>query len=496
MSFTLEETSIRDIHAAYLARELTCVELVQAYLDRISRYDQSGPALNAFVKLNPAALEEAVALDAKFAASGTLVGPLHGIPVAVKDQAETEGIETRFGCVGLSGYIPEQDATIVAKMKAAGAIILGKTAMPDFATSWFGYSSVNGETKNPYDLDRDPGGSSAGTGAAIAANLATVGIGEDTGGSIRLPSSFNNLVGVRVTPGLISRAGLSPLVVFQDTAGPMGRTVTDTAIPLDTLVGYDPQDLYTTAFVIADHKGSYAQNLNPDGLQGARIGVLKEAFGSDEDPDCAQVNKVVRDAIAQIKSAGAEIIEVSLPNLMDFVVETSLYITHSRHYINKFLASRPSLPYSSIDAIYKAGRYQKNLDLIDDIMTGPVQPEEDPTYYRKLAAREAFQRAVVKIMADNRLDSICFPPCQVLPPMREELRKGRWPVLGFPTNTLIAAQTWLPSICLPAGFTTAGVPVGIEMLVLPYHEPDLFKVGYAFEQATRNRRPPQSTPAL
>ena len=496
MNFTLKETTIRDIQAAYLDGRLTCVQLVQAYLDRIAAYDQSGPALNAFVKLNPAALEEAAALDRTFVQTKTLVGPLHGIPVAVKDQAETKGIETRFGSVALSGYIPEKDATIVTKMKAAGAIILGKTAMPDFATSWFGYSSVNGETKNPYDLDRDPGGSSAGTGAAIAANLATVGIGEDTGGSIRLPSSFNSLVGVRVTPGLISRSGLSPLVVFQDTAGPMGRTVTDTAILLDALVGYDPEDPYTTAFVIADHKGSYTQNLDAGGLKGARIGVLKEAFGSDDNPDCAQVNAVIRAAIGQIKSAGAEIVEVSLPNLMDFVVETSLYITHSRHDINKFLSSRPSLPYASIDAIYKDGRYHKNLDLIDDIMTGPAQPEDDPSYYRKLAARDAFQRAVVKIMADNRLTSMCFPPSQVLPPTREEIRNGRWPVLGFPTNTLIAAQTWLPSICLPAGFTPAGVPVGIEMVVLPYHEPELFKLGYAFEQATHHRRPPPSTPAL
>ncbi len=151
---------------------------------------------------------------------------------------------------------------------------------------------------------------------------------------------------------------------------------------------------------------------------------------------------------------------------MEFVVETSLYITHSRHDINKFLSSRPALPYSSIDAIYKAGHYHKNLDLIDDIMTGPANPDEDPSYYRKLAAREAFQRAVVGIMAENRLVSICFPPSQVLAPTREELRNGRWPVLAFPTNTLIAAQTWLPSICLPAGFTTAGVPIGIEMVVL------------------------------
>jgi amidase len=494
--FALEETTIEKIHAAYLAGTLSCVQLVQRYLDRIAAYDQQGPALNAFVALNPQALAQAARLDAMLAKSGKLSGPLHGIPIAVKDQVETAGIPTSFGSIALKGYVPTEDATLAAKLKDAGAVFLGKTNLPDFATSWFGYSSAAGETKNPYDLSRDPGGSSAGTGAAVAANLAAIGIGEDTGGSIRLPASFNNLVGVRVTPGLISRSGLSPLVIFQDTAGPMGRTVKDTAIVLDSMVGYDPKDPYTTAYVIAGHKGSYTQNLDAKGLKGARIGVLKEAFGSDSDPDCAQVNKVIRTAVESIESAGAEIVDVSLPGLMDFIVETSLYITHSRHDINKFLASRPQLAYASIDAIYKDGKYHKNLDLIDEVMTGPLNPADDPAYYRKLAARDAFQRAVVGIIAEHGLDGICFPSCQVLPPTREELRNGRWTVLGFPTNTLIAAQTWLPSICVPAGFSTAGAPVGLEIVVLPYHEPDLFRLGYAFEQATLHRRAPKSTPPL
>jgi Asp-tRNA(Asn)/Glu-tRNA(Gln) amidotransferase A subunit family amidase len=496
MSFTLEETTIAGIHAAYQAGTLTCTALVQRYLDRIAAYDQSGPALNAFVTLNPTALAQAASIDAAFTASGTLTGPLHGIPVAVKDQVETAGIETRFGSIALKGYVPAQDATIVTKLKEAGAIILGKTTLPDFATSWFGYSSASGETKNPYALERDPGGSSAGTGAAISANLAAVGIGEDTGGSIRLPASFSNLVGVRVTPGLISRAGLSPLVVFQDTAGPMARTVTDAATLLDVLVGYDPKDPYTTAFAIAGHKHSYTDSLDADGLKGARIGVLTEAFGSDADPDCAEVNAVVRAAIATMKDAGAELVPVSLPNLMEFIVETSLYITHSRHDINGFLASRPTLSYRSLDAIYRDGKYHKKLDLIDEVMKGPLRPADDPDYYRKLAARETFQRAAVGLMAANRLDGICFPSCQVLPPTREELQSGRWTVLGFPTNTLIAAQTWMPSICLPAGFTPAGIPVGLEMIVLPYHEPELFRLGYAFEQITHRRRPPASAPPI
>lgn len=492
----VEETTIDAIHAAYLDGSLTCVALVQAYLDRITAFDQRGPALNAYVTINPHALAEAARLDAAFARTGTLTGPLHGIPIAVKDQIETAGIATSFGSIAIKGYIPTEDSTLAAKLKDAGAILLGKTNLPDFATSWFGYSSAGGETKNPYDLAHDPGGSSAGTAAAVSANLAAVGIGEDTGGSIRLPASFTNLVGVRVTPGLISRSGLSPLVVFQDTAGPMGRTVKDTAIVLDAIVGYDPKDPYTAAYLIAGHKGSYTQNLDAKGLRGARIGVLKEAFGSDSDADCAEVNKVIRGAIESMKTAGAEIVDVSLPGLMDFVVETSLYIAHSRHDINKFLTARPQLPYSSLDAIYKDGKYHKNLDLIEEVMSGPLEPADDPGYYRKLAARDEFQRAVIGLIAMNRLDGICFPSTQVLPPTRHALQSGRWTVLGFPTNTLIAAQTWLPSICLPAGFSSGGLPVGLEMVVLPYHEPDLFRLGYAFEQATLHRRAPTSAPPL
>ena len=497
MGFILEETTIRDIHDAFRARTLTSVLLTQRYLDRISAYDQKGPALNAFVTINPKALSAAQQLDASFVQNEKFVGPLHGIPVAVKDQAETKGIETSFGSIALKGYVPDDDATIVTKLKQAGAIILGKTTMPDFAASWYGYGSVHGETKDPYALERDPGGSSAGTGAAVAANLATIGIGEDTGGSIRLPASANNLVGVRVTSGLISRAGLSPLVVFQDTAGPLARTVSDAAILLDVLVGYDPKDTYTTSFTIAGHKGSYADGMSRDSLKGARIGVLREAFGSDDDADCAQVNAVVRAAIAAIKEAGAELVDISLPNLKEFIEETSLYIIHSRHDINAFLASRPKLLYRTIDDIYKADKYHKNHELIEAIVKdGPLKPEDDPNYYRKLAAREAFQRAIVGLIARHNLDTICFPACQVLTPTHEELRAGRWTVLTYPTNTVIAAQSWMPSICLPAGFSPAGIPVGMEMIAPPYHEPDIFRLGFAFEQLTHWRRPPASTPPL
>jgi amidase len=494
-AFNLEETTIADIHRGFRGRRLTCRQLVQSYIDRIEAYDRKGPALNSIVTVNPNALAEADRLDDLLSHTGTFMGPLHGIPVVVKDQAETKGIVTTFGSIALDGYVPRHDATAIARLKDAGAIILAKTSMPDFATSWFGFSSKSGETKNPYALERDPGGSSSGTGAAVAANLAAVGIGEDTGGSIRVPASFNNLVGVRVTPGLISRAGMSPLVIFQDTAGPMTRTVTDAAIVLDALVGYDPKDPYTSAYVIAGHTGSYTRHLESDGLKGARIGVLREAFGSETDPEAAQVNALVRAAIKKMEAAGAETVEIGAPDMMERIVETSLYLLHSRHDIDQFLGARPELPYHTIGDIYAAKKYHPVLDLLDLIVQGPVHPADDPEYFRKLAAREDFQRDVVNLLAQKGLTAMCFPCVQVLPPTRNDVNAGKWTTFGFPTNTLIASQAWMPSICLPAGFTDEGIPVGMEMVVYPYHEPDLFKLGYAFEQLTHHRKAPQSTTA-
>jgi amidase len=494
--FQVEETTIGDIHAAYRAGSLTCRELVEAYLARIDAYDKSGPTINSIVTVNPRALDEADRLDAELSRVGDLGGPLHGIPVVVKDQVETKDLQTTFGSIAADGYLPEEDAHAIAQLKANGAIILGKTTMPDWATSWFAYSSKSGETKNPYALDRDPGGSSGGTGAAVAANLGTVGVGEDTGGSIRLPASFDNLVGLKVTPGLISRHGMSPLVVFQDSAGPMARTVRDAAILLDSLVGYDAADPYTAAYAIARVTGSYTDHLDAGAARGARVGVVREAFGSNDNPDAAAVNQVIEAALAEMRRAGFELIDVEIPDLTHWIVFTSLYITHSKHDINQFLASRPKLPPRSLEEVYEAKNFHPALDLIHEIMGGPADPRDDPEYFEKYAAREEFQRIVVNLMASNRLSALCFPSVQLVPPTREELDAGKWTVLTFPTNTLIGAQTWMPAMSVPAGFTDDGLPVGLELLALPYDEPTLFRLGFAFEEATHHRRPPESAPAL
>ncbi|MFE1934511.1 amidase [Streptomyces sp. NPDC059474] len=495
--FRVEEATIGDIHQAFRSGRLSCRSLVEAYLARIAAYDTAGPGINAIVTLNPAALEEADALDRAFAGTGQFTGPLHGIPVLLKDQTETAGITTTFGSITADGYLPAADATIVTRLKAAGALILAKTTMPDFATSWFSTSSLSGETKNPYDVNRDAGGSSSGTGAGVAANFATLGVGEDTGGSIRVPSSFNNLVGVRVTPGLISRAGLSPLVSFQDTAGPMTRTVTDAALLLDSLVGHDPKDPWTAACSVARHQGSYADGLSADGLKGKRIGVVREATGSSDDPSAAAVNTVFDTALEALRSAGAEVVDpVVIPDLAHYIEYTSLYVTHSKHDLNTFLAQRPELSHLSVQAIHQDKRFHEALDLFIAIAGGPDNPEDDPEYFRKYIAREAFQREVVNVMAGHGLDALCFPDVQVLPPTRQELRTGKWTTLTFPTNTLIASQTWMPAISVPAGFTDDGVPVGLELVTPPYDEASLFRLGYALEQATLHRRLPDSTPAL
>ena len=492
--FRVEETTITDIHAAMRGGEVTSRALVEAYLQRIDAYDRSGPQLNSILGVNEGALARADELDEALARTGELTGPLHGIPVVVKDCVETSEIDTTFGSAAVEGYRPAQDAVIVRKLREAGAIILGKTTLPDFATSWFSFSSVSGETKNPYGLGHDPGGSSAGTGSAVAANLATVGIGTDCGGSIRVPSSFCNLVGIRSTPGVVPRTGSSYLVIFQDTIGPMARTVTDAAIVFDAIVGYDASDPYTAAYEIARAPASYRDQRDAAALDGARLGLVTNALGSDDDPASAAVNEVVRAAVEAIRGAGAEVVEVTIPDLMAHIEATSQYVARTKHDINAFLSERPQAGGRTLQQIVAAGKSHPDLDLIDAVMEGPDEPEQDPDYFRRFAAREAFTREVVNVMAANRLDALVYPSVQVSAPSMEG--RKNWTVLTFPTNTLIASQTWTPAMSVPAGFTDDGLPVGLEFVAKPYDEPTVFRLGYAFEQATHHRRAPESVPEL
>jgi amidase len=487
--FTVEEATIEQLHEAMRAGELTARSLVDTYLERIDDLDRSGPKLNSILGVNEGAQARADELDESMSRTGELSGPLHGIPVLVKDCVETSEVATTFGSQAVVDYRPAHDAIVVRKLRDAGAIVLAKTTLPDFATSWFSFSSVSGATRNPYALDYDPGGSSSGTGAAVAANLGAVGIGTDCGGSIRLPSSFDNLVGVRSTPGVVPRTGSSYLVIFQDTIGPMTRTVADAAAVFDAIVGYDASDPYTAAYVIARAPRSYRDCLDANALEGANIGLVTNALGSDDQEGAGEVNRVVAAAVESIRGAGASVVEVEIPDLMRHIEATSQYVARTKHDINEFLSARAELGGKTLNAIYEANHFHPALDLIEAVMEGPDQPEDDPDYFRRIEAREVFTRTVVNVMAGHGLDGLVYPSVQVPAPSLEG--RSAWTTLTFPTNTLIASQTWMPAMSVPAGFTDDGLPVGLEFVAKPYDEPTMFRLGYAFEQATGHRRAPK-----
>lgn len=491
----LESAGIDRIQAALRARTVTARQLVEAYLARIEAYNQSGPSLNAIVTLASDALEQADQRDAALA-SGEVLGSLHGIPVLVKDCLETKDMPTSYGSEVFAEYQSEEDATVIAKLREAGAIVLGKTALPDWATSWFTYSSRTGLTKNPFDLGRDPGGSSAGTGAAIAAGFATIGLGTDCGGSIRVPSSFCNLVGVRSTPGLVSRKGCNPLVSMQDTIGPMGRSVADVARVFDVMVGFDPEDELTYAAEVSQFRGSYLAQLVPDALLGVRLGVVRNAFGADDDANSSPVNEVMAAALAQLAAAGAVLVDVEIPDLQDWIVRTSLYTTKSKYDIDRFLGAKPDAPMKTVKEIVDSGRYHPKLDLFEAIEAGPDDPFASEEYYPAFAAREEFMKLVVNLMGTQGLTALVYPTVQVAPPTREDCDSSVWNTLNFPTNTVIGSQTWMPAMSIPAGLTPQGLPVGMEILARPYDEATLFRVGYGFEQVANHVRLPDATPVL
>ena len=490
------ELTIAEIHARMAAGSLSAADLVTAYLRRIEAFDRQGPALNAIVNLNAAAHAEAVALDRAQAERGRPGGPLHGIPLLVKDNIDVAGMPLTNGLAAFRDYRPPRDATVIARLRAAGAIVLGKTTLPDFASSWWAYSSLSGETRNPYDLARDPGGSSAGSGAAIAANFAACGLGTDCGGSIRVPASCTGLVGIRGTPGLVSRVGSGPLVTLQDTVGPMTRSVADAARLYDVMAGFDAADELAGAAVAARPPSAYSAALDVDGLRGARLGLVTNAMGADSDPYAAPVNAVVRAACDAIRAAGGEVIEIGIPDLARHLADTSLYVNCSKHAINSYLLARPSLPLRSLNQIIEQRAYHPMLELLEACSAGPDLPDYDPLHFRRLAAREHFARSLLHLFGRARLDAMIYPTLQVVPPTRAQLSERVWTTLTFPTNTLIASQSWLPAASVPAGFTAQDLPVGLELLVRPYDETGLFRLAYAFEQATLARRAPAATPEL
>jgi len=489
---TFEELTIDAFHAALRNRELTAVELVDWYLERIEAHDSAGAELQAVVTVNPQARGEAKARDALLAAEGNFTGPLHGVPVLVKDQAETAGLRTTFGSILFDSYVPESDATLITKLRDAGAVILAKTSMCDFAAGWFSSSSLTDHTKNPYHPARESGGSSAGTGAGVAANFGLVGIGEDTGGSIRIPASFNNLFGLRVTTGLISRAGFSPLVHFQDTPAPVARTVSDLARLLDSIVGYDPDDPYTVTASAAPNLGGYAQALEVEVPLGTwRIGVLETGFGSDGNPDAEPVNRVVRAAISRLEELGVSTApKLEIADLSGWIERTSVYHRQSKSDITDFLARRAEVPVSSFMEIYESHKFHPLNDLFHGIAEGPDTTDGDVEFLERRLNQERFRRFILNVFAVEEIDFLVYPTVQVISPTREELIAEKYQCLTFPTNTVIGSQAGLPALTIPVGFTPDGLPVGLELLGTPLAESKMLQFAHAWELAAKPRKAP------
>ena len=482
-SFDLFEKSIDELQAALAKKQITSRQLVERYLARIEAYDQQGPSINAFISLNPAALQTADALDRERAA-GKVRGPLHGIPIVVKDNFDTADMPTTGSSIALATYRPARDAFQVARLRAAGVIVIGKTNLHELASGIVSVSSLGGQTRNPYDPARNPGGSSGGTGAAVAANFAAAGLGSDTCGSIRIPASHNSLVGLRPSAGLSSRAGVIPLSHTQDVAGPLARTVRDVALLLDATAGVDPADPATKAG--EGHKPvSYVTSLSSATLSGTRVGVLTPFFG--DTPDDQEVARVVRASLETMKQRGAIAVEVPFPNLNELLRATSVIDAEFKFDLADYLAAASNPPVRSLGEILERGLYHQALDATFRRRNMP-ESRDTETYRASLARREDARRAVIDLMESQRLTALVHPTIRQKAALIGAAQGG--------SNCQLSPTTGLPALSVPAGFTPDGLPVGIEFVGRPFSEAELLKLGAAFERATNARRPPPTTPPL
>src|ERR1700716_2131785 len=410
--FRFQEATIASIHAALAAGQLTCTQLTRLYLDRIAAYDMQGPALHAIITVNPRAMEIAAEMDRSYRANPASAGPLHCIPVILKDNFNTFDMPTSGGNVSMKTSVPPADAFTVARIRDAGALILAKANMQEFARGGMSISSLGGQVRNPYDLGRTPGGSSGGTGAAIAANFAVLGLGSDTGQSVRSPSSANNLVGVRPTRGLISRAGVIPNSYTQDELGPLTRTVKDAATLLDVMVGYDPKDPIT-AFGVGRTPASYAAALNANALKGARIGVMSNLYGKEERH--AEVNKVMEQVIKTMEAKGATVIRFTLPEYDTLAPVVNTFQWEARSAIDKYLADLgPAAPVKTFRQLVETKTAMPD---VQKRIEGEAAVEDglnNAKYKDQMLNREKLRVAVASKMADLELDAILYPLQRVL----------------------------------------------------------------------------------
>jgi Asp-tRNA(Asn)/Glu-tRNA(Gln) amidotransferase A subunit family amidase len=486
-SFDVTETTIADIHAALRSGIVTCRSLVEAYMARIEAYDQT-THLNAIILVNPTALADADRLDTEFRRTGQL-RPLHGIPIIVKDNYDTEDLQTTGGSLALKGSRPPDDAYQVRKLREAGGIVLAKSNMAEWAFSpYVTISSIAGITRNPYDLDRVPAGSSGGTAAAVAANLGAVGLGTDTGNSIRGPASHNGLVGIRPTMGLTSRDGIIPLFLRNDIGGPLVRTVEDAVRILDVIAGYDSADPMTERSV-SRKPDSYLPFLNKDGLKGARLGVFRYYIDTPKtDPEIKVLTeRALRDLVAQ----GAEIVDpFEIPDFRSMI--ENIWCDTFYADVNAYLATLGDrAPYKTIEDIVASGLYSPYIErrLKRTIEAGKDLPSCPDLYHRE--ENIVFREAVLRAMDASRIDAIIYPTWSNPP-----RKVGDMTTPAGDNSEDLSPHTGFPAITVPMGHTHEVLPAGLTFVGRLFSEPDLICFAYAYEQATHHRRPPARFPAL
>jgi amidase len=491
-TFRVEETTIAQIHDAMKAGRLTCRALVDAYLRRIDAYDKNGPSLNALVIVNPEARTLADALDRRFTQGG-LTGPLHCVPAIVKDNFETIGLQSAAGSLSLKGFVSNKDAFLVKRIKDAGAIVLAKSNMAEFAFS--PYETVNsllpGYSRNPYALDRVTAGSSGGTAAAVAANLGAIGLGSDTGNSIRGPSAHQALAGIRSTMGLTSRAGVAPLSLLADIAGPMTRTVEDAVTVFQAIVGEDADDPVTAAA-----RGRtipvYAQALQRDGLKGARIGILRQAY--ERDSTDAEVVDVFMAAIEDLKRAGATIVDPVRVDLAEVRrPQGGGQCGGFKYDINRYLAAQGDrVPVHTLEEIIRSRRFHPSIEArLQSAQNGTENGPDTPACKAETEYRDAFRAAVTKTMEAGSLDGFVYPTWSNPPRLIGDLNTPH----GDNSQVFSPTTGW-PAINVPMGYTRGTLPAGLTFFGRAWSEATLIKFAYAYEQATRHRRPPASAPPL
>jgi Asp-tRNA(Asn)/Glu-tRNA(Gln) amidotransferase A subunit family amidase len=490
--FQVEEVTIAQIHDALKAGRVTCRGLVERYLRRIEAYDKNGPGINAIVVVNPEALEQADDLDRR-AAAGSFAGPLHCIPTIVKDNFETVGLQSANGSLALANFVSRKDAFQVKKIKEAGAIVLAKSNMAEWAfTPYETVSSIlPGYTKNPYALDRVTAGSSGGTAAAVAASFGAVGLGSDTGNSIRGPSSHQALAGIRSTMGLTSRAGVMPLNLLADIAGPMARTVADAVAVFQVIVGEDADDPVTAA-AHGRPREDYSASLLRDGLRGARIGILRQAYERETtDPEIVQV---FMNAVDDLKRAGATIVDPVRVDL-DAIRRTQGVgpCMGFKYDINRYFASHGNhIPTKSLAEVVKSGRFHPSVQRrLEQAEQGAENGPESPACKAEQEYRQQVRAAVTKTMDELKLDAFVYPTWSNPPRLIGDLNTPHGDNSQFFSPT-----TGFPSIQVPMGYTRGVLPAGITFFGRAWSEPTLIKLAYSYEQATHHRRPPPSTPPL